>query len=552
MDIIFYKLQDKVNDVNKTKTLTATTTYTPITIQGTLRGATSKVSPAIDFAKDVTYFNGWNYCYIADFNRYYFVEDVVSVRVGITTVSLRVDVLTSFLTQSNMDNLEGFVGRCANDLVYDTYIPDKMVQFKDKINVWCSTPTSTPANQGNSENITFDISTSLSGNIVLSAFNYSTTDSDFPIQSITIPSVLSDLTITTTLKENLFQPKRNCNCYVLNSRSNDVESVLYAIANASQYAGFVYNLVAFPFAIPNTTGTTKYKVKLSNDIIPLFPPESSITDIEVPMVTRYNSGFLILKDFTLNYPVSDFHSGDFITREPYSMCEIFIPFASWVKVNIKENVGCRLIVMYNVNYLTGDCTVYLYNKTKNVIIFQTNAQIGIQYSISVTNARENLVKDQSYTRNFVMGMLGGVASSLLGGIAGNPVMLAGGVVGTGKTVMNYINNESMLVPQGNANVSNTSASSGIFGGLKVLVKWSQMIPANYGITVQEQSSYIEHLGLPTNKVLKLSSIKRTGVVTYAEIIDLHNTSEDGSYSIGDITYKEYEELKILCSEGIYI
>ena len=98
MNIIFYKLQDELTDVHKAKTLTATETYIPLTVTGTLRSSASKLAPVIDFAKDITYFNDYNYAYIADFGRYYFVENPISVRVGITSLSFK--LWNIFLTLS--------------------------------------------------------------------------------------------------------------------------------------------------------------------------------------------------------------------------------------------------------------------------------------------------------------------------------------------------------------------------------------------------------------------------------------------------------------------
>lgn len=552
MDIIFYKLQNEVNDVKKTRTLTATSTYTPLTVSGTLKSQASKINPMIDFAKDITYFSGYNYCYIADFGRYYFVDDMISVRTGITTISFRVDVLTSFLTQANITGIEGFVGRCNNENYYDIYIPDKLVQFNNKNVVNCSEPTSIYPN--NAENITFNISTNLTGNVVLSAYNYK--ENTYPISSITVPTALESLTKTQTLKDDLFQPKGNCMCYILNTFNYDIQSIMFAMGEAPNYIGFIYNLIAFPFSIPNTTGNTKYPVKINDTVIPNLDPSSSSTSttIDVPCATRYNSGFLILKDFRLTLPAgtSGFHSGDFIEREPYTLCEVFLPFAGWTKVSIKDNFGDRLMVLYDVNYLTGDATVYLYNQTKNVILYQTTAQLGISYSMSVTNASENRAKEQNYMRNFLLGGIGGMALGVIGSALGNPMAGIGSVANLYKSGIDFIANNNILLPQGTSNVANSSASSGVFGGLKVLVKFTQMKPSNYYINDSDNSAYQYNLGLPTNKVLKLSDIQVSGQDIYCEITDLHTTTENGLYSIGDITYNEVEELKRLCADGIYL
>lgn len=39
---------------------------------------------------------GFNYAYIPEFGRYYFIDDIISVRTGLWKISMKVDVLESF------------------------------------------------------------------------------------------------------------------------------------------------------------------------------------------------------------------------------------------------------------------------------------------------------------------------------------------------------------------------------------------------------------------------------------------------------------------------
>lgn len=52
MNIIFYKLQNKLNDVSKLRTLTSTSSYQPITLTGTLTSIGTMAVGA--FKKDTT------------------------------------------------------------------------------------------------------------------------------------------------------------------------------------------------------------------------------------------------------------------------------------------------------------------------------------------------------------------------------------------------------------------------------------------------------------------------------------------------------------------
>ena len=87
MDIILYVNNSEKNKLGKT--LIDSSTFT-----GTLKEETSITHPVIllETVNPTTY----NYAYIAEFNRYYYISDMVSVRNGLWRLYLQVDVLESF------------------------------------------------------------------------------------------------------------------------------------------------------------------------------------------------------------------------------------------------------------------------------------------------------------------------------------------------------------------------------------------------------------------------------------------------------------------------
>ena len=88
MNIILYSNSAENERINKTSFLTEKGTYI-----GAFRGEASILSPKIEIQS-----NGLisaNYCYIEDFGRYYFINDIVCYRLGFFILSLTVDVLMS-------------------------------------------------------------------------------------------------------------------------------------------------------------------------------------------------------------------------------------------------------------------------------------------------------------------------------------------------------------------------------------------------------------------------------------------------------------------------
>ena len=87
MDIKLYKNHSEKNKINKS--LTGEVEYS-----GTLRDETSVINPVVMIhATNISLFN---YAYIPEFHRYYYIRDIVSVRNGLWRVSMSVDVLMSF------------------------------------------------------------------------------------------------------------------------------------------------------------------------------------------------------------------------------------------------------------------------------------------------------------------------------------------------------------------------------------------------------------------------------------------------------------------------
>lgn len=87
MDIILYDNQSEKNKLDKLL-------ITPNTITGTLKQECSISSPVIliEIENPV----GYNYAYIPEFSRYYYISDMVSVRNNLWRIYLTVDVLMSF------------------------------------------------------------------------------------------------------------------------------------------------------------------------------------------------------------------------------------------------------------------------------------------------------------------------------------------------------------------------------------------------------------------------------------------------------------------------
>lgn len=90
MDIILYVNNSERNAIFKSLS-------DALTLSGSLRNESSVINPTILIETDNP--SSYNYAYISEFGRYYFITDIVSVRIGLWRVILSVDVLMSFQSQ---------------------------------------------------------------------------------------------------------------------------------------------------------------------------------------------------------------------------------------------------------------------------------------------------------------------------------------------------------------------------------------------------------------------------------------------------------------------
>lgn len=126
MEIIFYQNNAENNRVNKNAFLVE-----KFRCNGTLKERTSIIAPSMlieyNLSTNRKIFD-CNYCYIPKFNRYYYIQNVVSEYTNFFTIELKVDVLMSYKT--DILNQVGLVSR--NEYNYDDELIDsKMIQKID-------------------------------------------------------------------------------------------------------------------------------------------------------------------------------------------------------------------------------------------------------------------------------------------------------------------------------------------------------------------------------------------------------------------------------------
>ena len=108
MNILLYKTTNANNDLNKTIS-------DKVELVGALREASSIIAPSILIQSNPI---GYNYAYIPEFGRYYYIKNITAFRKGAYIIDLKCDVLMSF--KEEILNMSGIVSRLTNGDDYAT------------------------------------------------------------------------------------------------------------------------------------------------------------------------------------------------------------------------------------------------------------------------------------------------------------------------------------------------------------------------------------------------------------------------------------------------
>ena len=105
MTVIFYKYDGIKNKINKTL-------ENGLTVNDVIMHNDFDITNFELLIKDTNFNSEYNYCYIQDLGRYYFIESVEKMNGTIYKIKLTVDVLKSFSTQ--IENIQAIITKSEN------------------------------------------------------------------------------------------------------------------------------------------------------------------------------------------------------------------------------------------------------------------------------------------------------------------------------------------------------------------------------------------------------------------------------------------------------
>lgn len=360
MNVNFYTFSKRRNS---TKQPTGSGT----TVSCTLKEGTSVKNPKLTISGDVF---GYDYAYIGDFGRYYFVNDCISEAKGLTTYVLEEDTLAS-----NKTAIGSTVARIAfSSTGYDINLVDNRIGVSTKKLNYKSTATATGISQ--------------TGCYVITVFNDTQSVSNGLGQSYCMDAANMQKIKEWLGDPNIFNQAAN---YFL---GNPLESIFqchwvpFPLGNVGSVVGVIYigNQMSNALSAYTFSGTGIY---------------GRTDTVSIPW--RYN---------------------DFRDSEPYTSATLYLPGVGNIDLNMSDWLNSNNInIQYSYEYGTGDVT-YLLVDDSGFIIQTASCNMASQCPLGQFSTNVGGMIQS------VGGIAGGIGTMVAGALTNNPAAVMGGAAAT--------------------------------------------------------------------------------------------------------------------------
>lgn len=499
-----------------------------IELNGTLRESSSLINPSItielnpntlhdyivDDDKNYVMYNGikitWNsfiynyvlsvnYCYIEEFNRYYYVENPISVCNNVWRLVMHVDVLMSY--NKHIKELDALVER--NEFRYYDSIEDNKMPYEFYQDV-------TEINVTDESELDFDTSIA-DGCFAISFINDSTNNNHtilYPPVSC-LPKIQDQ-----QIGSNVF------NKYGI-MEGVDVRNLASQLYNNESQLSYITSLISFPFEIPHTNDY-KEDLRLGS---------TDYTGIEV-FFNKSGNNTISPYYKVASIDFNNYFTGNYMDYEPYSKYELYLPFYDYVELKSADIKDSVVNVYYSFDYTNGLGRINIVNITKNYVIKSVEFNIGVKISINRNNLQQLQDERTQLGIKTALSGLGSVASIVGGSVTGNALLVAGGVMGLTNTAIDLGTKLSMQHER--ASGSNNGGINSVYTCREVRLKITKYVK-------REPYDYAHYYGKPLNENVKLGELSG-----YTLIKDIHINN------IGSITSTEFDELYSLLTNGIIL
>lgn len=394
MNIILYNNRAERSAVDKTALL-----INPIAMSGTLRAECSITNPVIEVQS--TGLITSNYVFIEEFNRYYFIDEITSVRNGLWRISMTVDVLMSFKTEilnqralihraKQVGNTDSFTPS-----LIDNLFPVENYKITKKLTLqYNSTATdySLPINYLNNQHIYLYFIT-VANEIILN------TGESSPLKFCNID------------KKAL---PTHCNTHIyLIDVTNDITN-LSPILNDTEINNYIISmgLVSLNLSLSNGefTSNNPGRVSIGNKVISL--PNLNVIELKstfnfvdrvINITTRITNDIILRQELMNN-------DCDILLHLPY-VGNIVIDKKYLKQDQPYKYLNLKIYLSFD---FTNMCLTYNITHTDNIeyIIHTESVKIGVEIPINRSNLNEVSIRKETNELQAMKGIFGGILSAV--------------------------------------------------------------------------------------------------------------------------------------------
>lgn len=519
MEITLYKNSSNEREIVKTLDVVTKKTY----LTSYLKFPTDLLNPTIRINEQTSSgIEDYNYAYIKEFGRYYFITNITFFNTETFDIYLTVDVMMSWYESFKTDVM--LIARCEDSDYYNENIIDNMCGFQQQVNITNIAITKLV------DDDEFSWSTPISNYLclIVSILKDAITLEQLPATNVNIPSITrqshgsqASIMPYVTVYDNV----KNLCTYLMSHESE---------------ASFVYKILAMPFNIERLKDENDQYVTSGTQIN--FGAGLPVSVGTYPYYfPKYNMIRLKIAEFTFNDTLLGSSNIEmWLKRSPYSKYELYVPFYGYVELNFDMCYGQTLKLYYFVNTNNGETYAVLTRSSDNRNVWSDNVKLGVEVPISASNANQNDQIRKSSAISTSVKTVVGVGSSILGAAltatgygAGIGIGLMAGGVGTVASSVTDSVKTAMTTFDYNK-ITNMDANMSCINGLKPFIKVQRMVPE-----VDYASASFKHLkGMPCNEAVQLNAMGG-----YIKV-------EQCKITCG--TLKEQQEIDRRLKEGVYL
>ena len=461
-----------------------------------------------------------NYCYIDELQRYYFISDIQVVNNDLIQLYLKEDVLYTYANQ--IKEHTAYISR--NEFTNTPLIEDRNEQlFYDKEVSYKDTVEITT---GEAVNFAFNVSQLGTSNIIFSALSKQT---DYRAGLVDVPKDLPSFNYINEFYTTLLSVDRPLLIPYIAG-----QYIAQLCLEKDSNKSYIKNMLICPFDVTNQTDTTKS--------LPIYLGDSNISDMgassdptqkvgNVHPMKALTSDYLVVADFTIPDATS------YLDYEPYCQYEIFVPFYGYVTLPINKVRGKRILLYYALDWQkgTGMAFISMITGTENRVIWNSQVDPFIHVELSTTNNYENKVAKNGVVTSTVLGSLSAGISLVAGVATANPLAIAAGAMGLGKTIASSVQTSQGIIDR--ANVGFTDGMLSQYSNTKPFLRITKMKTTN---TINKDN-YAHLFGLPLYKSYKLKDLRGYTIISEINLDDLDTAKSS-----------ELVELYSLLKGGVYL